>query len=193
MDTTNAAKQKLVKWGIFAIVLIIAFLLGFIPMWMKANDCADQNEITQKALTRSEISNLAATAIVDSRRGEYESARQNTSEFFTKLDAQVEKGESGAYPVVQNEKFKSVFTDRDAIITLLAQRDPASVERLTDIYLIYRQSVGETVTKTAPPTTLTQTPQLTLTNSRNTYYWFELDFRVALYKTYLPSFSPESR
>ena len=139
MDTTNAAKQKLVKWGIFAIVLIIAFLVGFIPMWMKANDCAAQNEITQKALTRSEISNLIAKAIVDSRRGEYESARQNTSDFFTKLDAQVEKGETGAYPAAQNEKFKSVFTDRDAIITLLAQRDPASVERLTDIYLIYRQ------------------------------------------------------
>ena len=153
MDTTNAAKQKLVKWGIFAIIVIIAFLLGFIPMWMKANDCADQKELTQKALTRMEISNLAATAIVDSRRGEYESARQKMSDFYTRLDAEINKGETGAYPADQTDKFKSVFTDRDAIITLLAQRDPASVERLTDIYLIYRQAVGETVAKTATQTT----------------------------------------
>ncbi len=163
MDNSNATKQKLVKWGIFAIVLIIAFLAGFIPMWMKANDCAAQNEITHKSLTRSEISNLIAKAIVDARRGEYESARQNTSDFFTQLDAEVEKDKSGAYPALQNEKFKSVFTDRDAIITLLAQRDPAAVERLTDIYLIYRQSVGETVTKTALPTTANTN---TTTNSK---------------------------
>ena len=152
MDTTTAAKQKIVKWGIFAIVLIIAFLVGFIPMWMKANDYAAQNEITKKALARTEISNLAATAIVDSRRGEYEEARQKMSDFYTRLDAEINKGETGAYPADQNDKFKSVFTDRDAIITLLAQRDPASVERLTDIYLIYRQAVGETITKTAIPT-----------------------------------------
>lgn len=149
INEQNPIKEKIVKWGIFAIVLVIAFLVGFIPMWMKANDYAAQTEVTQKALTRSEIGNLIAKAIVDARRGEYESARQATSDFYTKLNAEIEKGENGAYPSAQNEKLKQVFTNRDAIITLLAQRDPASVERLTDIYLIYRQAVGETVTKTA--------------------------------------------
>lgn len=153
MKEQNPVRDKLIKWGIFAIVLIVAFLIGFIPMWMKANDYAAQTEVTQKALTRSEISNLIAKAIVDARRGEYESARQTTSDFYTKLNSEIEKGENSAYPSAQNEKLKQVFADRDAIITLLAQRDPASVERLTDVYLIYRQAIGETVTKTAIPQT----------------------------------------
>lgn len=148
----NVLKEKLVRWGIFAIALIIAFLIGFIPMWLKANDYAAEHEVTKKTLTRSEISNLVSKAIVDAKRGEYESARTNTSDFYTRLSSEVDKGENGAYPAAQNEKLKAVFTDRDAIITLLAQRDPASVERLTDIYLIYRQAVGETITKTANQT-----------------------------------------
>ncbi|CAN5601436.1 hypothetical protein BH20ACI4_BH20ACI4_20900 [soil metagenome] len=148
----NVLKEKLVRWGIFAIALIIAFLIGFIPMWMKASDYAAEHEVTKKTLTRSENSNLISKAIVDAKRGEYESARNNTSDFYTRLNSEIEKGENGAYPAAQNEKLKAVFTDRDAIITLLAQRDPASVERLTDIYLIYREAVGETVTKTANQT-----------------------------------------
>lgn len=139
----NGIKSKLVKIGIFALVLIIVFLAGFIPMWMKANKKAADHLITTKALTRSEISNLIATAVVDARRGEYEAARQKTSDFYTKLDAQIQSGETSAYSNVQNESLKAVFTNRDAIITLLAQRDPASVERLTDIYLIYKQAAGE--------------------------------------------------
>ena len=143
----NGLKSKLVKIGICAVVLIIVFLAGFIPMWMKANSEAANHSITTKTLTRSEIFNLIATAIVDARRGEYESARQKTSDFYTRLDAQIQSGESSAYSNVQNESLKAAFTNRDAIITLLAQRDPASVERLTDIYLIYRRAVGESVTQ----------------------------------------------
>lgn len=155
----NPVKEKFVKWGIFAIALIIAFLIGFIPMWMSANNCAEEHEVTKKALTRSDISNLISKAIVDARRGEYEAARQNTSDFFTKLNAEIERNENSAYPQAQNEKLKTVFTDRDAIITLLARRDPASVERLSDIYLSYRQAMGETISKSA-----NQTPENTNSN-----------------------------
>lgn len=148
----DGLKSKLIKIGIFAIVLIIVFLAGFIPMWMKANTEAANHLITTKQLTRSEIFNLIATAIVDSRRGEYESARQKTSDFYTRLDAQIQSGESSAYSNVQNESLKAVFTNRDAIITLLAQRDPASVERLTDIYLIYKRATDESPTQPSSQT-----------------------------------------
>ncbi|MEO6589171.1 MAG: hypothetical protein ABIP06_07675 [Pyrinomonadaceae bacterium] len=152
LNTTGDSNKTLIKWASFAIAILVIFLVGFIPMWMRANDYAAQTETAKKALTRSEISNLIATAIVDARRGEYESARQKTSDFYTKLDLETEKAETSAYPTAQNEKFKSVFKDRDVLITLLAQRDPASVERLTDIYMIYRQTVGENITKSTNQT-----------------------------------------
>jgi hypothetical protein len=152
VEKQDGTREKYIKWGIFAIALIIAFLVGFVPMWMKANEYAAEHEVTKKSLTRSEISNLVSTAIVDARRGEYEAARQHTSDFYTRLNAEIEKGENSAYPAAQNENLRSVFTNRDAMITLLAQRDPASVERLNDIYMIYREAIGQPVTKTASPT-----------------------------------------
>lgn len=141
-ENTNGTREKLIKWGLFAVALIVAFLIGFIPMWMKANDYAAEHEVTRKTLARSEISNLITTAIVNARRGEYEAARQSASDFYTRLDAEINKGETSAYPTAQNENLKRVFENRDEIITLLARRDPASVERLTDIYLAYRQAIG---------------------------------------------------
>lgn len=150
--TENGLKSKLIKIGVALIILLLVFLAGFIPMRMKLNQEAANHLVTTKMLTRSEISNLIATAIVDARRGEYESARQKTSDFYTRLDAQIQSGESSAYSSVQNESLKAVFSNRDAIITLLAQRDPAAVERLTDIYLNYRQAVGESVSSTTNQT-----------------------------------------
>ncbi len=162
-NINEGGNKTLIKWGSFAIAILIIFLVGFIPMWMRANNYAAQNEVTQKALTRLTIANLIATAIVDAKRGEYESARQKTSNFYTRLDTETEKGETSAYPSAENEKFKSVFKDRDAIITMLAQRDPASVERLTDIYMIYRHTVGEAKTETQA-----QTPTNANTANTNT-------------------------
>lgn len=148
----NGLKSKLVKIGIVLVILLVVFLAGFIPMRMKFNKEAADHSTTIKTLTRSELSNLIATAIVDARRGEYESARQKTSDFYTRLDAQIQSGESSAYSSVQNESLKAVFSNRDAIITLLAQRDPAAVERLTDVYLIYRQAIGESISSTSNQT-----------------------------------------
>ena len=152
IGTENGFKAKLTKLGVVGVILIIVFLAGFIPMWLKANKEAEAHLNTTKILTRSEISNLIATAIVEARRGEYESARQKTSDFYTRLDAQIQSGESSAYSSVQNESLKAAFSNRDLIITLLAQRDPASVERLTDIYLTYQKAAGESVSQTTNQT-----------------------------------------
>ena len=148
----SKAKKKLVRWGIFAGVLLIAFLLGFVPMWLNARNCAAEHEVTKKVLVKEEIENLITTAIVDARRGEYEPARKDASDFFTKLRTETDKGEESAYPAEQNEKLKTVFATRDAVITMLAQRDQASEERLTDVYLAYHKAIGQerTVTENQP-------------------------------------------
>lgn len=139
----SGAQKKLVKFGIFAIVLVVAFLLGLIPMWLSARTCAAEHAETKKLLQKEQISNLVTTAIVDSGRGEYESARQDASDFFTKLRAEIDKTEGGAYTKEQAEKLKTVFENRDALITMLAQRDQASLPRLTDVYLKYQNATGQ--------------------------------------------------
>lgn len=144
-------QSRLPGWAIWGLVLLLAFLLGFVPMWLNSRSVSQELAATQKQLHRAEIKNSLTTAIVEAQNGEYETARQNASEFFTNLDAEIAKGNEGSLTTEQSQKLKPVFTNRDAIITMLAQRDPASVMRLTDIYTVYKQAFGEMQTKTPVP------------------------------------------
>lgn len=148
----GARANKMKKIGIYAAVLLIVFLLGFIPMWLQKREVSGELATTQKQLYRAEIKNLLTTAIVESRRGEYEAARQSTSDFYTRLRAEIDKADSGIYTNDERGKLNPVFTDRDAMITLLAQRDSAAGEKLTQMYVAYQTAIGQ-----PPPTTAAST------------------------------------
>ncbi len=135
-------QKTAVRWAIYAVALIAAFLIGFVPMWMKARDNAAETAKTQTQLRKAEVANLLTSAIVESRVGEYESARQKTSDFFTRLQAEIDKGDDGYLNADQRTKIAPIFQSRDTLITLLAQRDQASADRLTDIYAKYQQAIG---------------------------------------------------
>ncbi|CAN5414699.1 hypothetical protein BH20ACI1_BH20ACI1_17710 [soil metagenome] len=144
-DSTTVAKPQsnLTRWGIYALILLIVFLLGLIPMWLQKRQVSQELDTTQKQLRKSEIKGLLTTSIVEAKRGEYEPARKDTSEFFTRLDAEIKKGEESALTSEERGKLKSIFDNRDSTITMLAQRDQASVERLTDIYANYQTAIGQ--------------------------------------------------
>ncbi|HEX6279840.1 MAG TPA: hypothetical protein VFZ49_07455 [Pyrinomonadaceae bacterium] len=134
-------KDKLKRWGLIAGAILLAFLVGLMPMWLMARDIATERDEAQTQLRKSEMGNLLLLSIVDARRGEYEVARQEASEFFTRLRAEDDKGDDGFLTANQRAKIKTIFADRDAAITLLAQRDPASVDRLTEFYVAYMEAV----------------------------------------------------
>lgn len=140
-NSGGALQNKMRGLAIWAAAFVMVFLLGLVPMWWQYRAANQAHEATQKMLRKAEIKDMLLTAIVESRSGEYETARQNTSDFFTSLNAEIEKGDSGALGADQREKLKPIFANRDNMITLLAQRDPASVDRLTEIYAIYKQSL----------------------------------------------------
>jgi uncharacterized UBP type Zn finger protein len=148
----------LITWGIFGVVLLIVFLLGLVPMWLQKNAVAAELAVTQKQLRKSEIKGLLTTAIVEANHGEYEPARKDASEFFSQLLAEIDKGEESALTKEERDKLATLFVNRDAAITMLAQRDQASTERLTDIYVIYQQVVGPSI---APVPETSTSPQPT--------------------------------
>ncbi|MGI8640404.1 MAG: hypothetical protein ACR2MG_10735 [Pyrinomonadaceae bacterium] len=156
-------QSNLTRWGIYALILLMVFLAGFIPMWMQKRQVSQDLETTRKQLRKAEIKGLLTTAIVESKRAEYEPARKDTSEFFTRLRAEIDKSaendksDDSALTKDERGKLKTIFDNRDSTITMLAQRDPASTERLTDIYVTYQQAVGQTLTAmpSAAPTLAT--------------------------------------
>ena len=130
------------RLGVYAIVLLVVFLLGFVPMWIKARSCGIALAGLEQRLTLAQAQNNLATSVIDARRGDYEPARQAASQFFTSLRAEVDKGDDSALNAAQRAAVQPLFTQRDELITLLARSDPAAADRLSDLFASYRKIMG---------------------------------------------------
>ncbi|MBD0373670.1 MAG: hypothetical protein ICV60_22750 [Pyrinomonadaceae bacterium] len=138
-DTTFSRIAR--RIGIYLAIALVIFLAGFIPMWLKGRANADQRDAAQRELRLSQMQNALGAAAIDARRGEYETARQTVSDFFTTLSAQVDGGNESALTAQQREGLRPLLAQRDEIITLLARSDPASADRLSDMYVAYRKAM----------------------------------------------------
>jgi hypothetical protein len=127
------------RFIIYAAVLLVVFLLGLIPMWLKARQCASSLAEADRQLIIVRMQNNLASAVIDARRGDYEPARQATSQFFTSLRAEIDKGAASSFTQAQRDGMQPLFAGRDEIITLLARSDPAAADRLSDLYVSYRK------------------------------------------------------
>lgn len=131
-----------VRIGIYIVVAVVIFLLGLIPMWLKASANAHQRDAAQRELHLSRIQNMLASSAVDAQRGEYEPARQEASDFFTALREQLDKGESDStLTAPQRDGLKPLLTQRDDLITLLARSDPAAAPRLLEMHAAFRKAI----------------------------------------------------
>ena len=133
---STPVKQRFI---IYAGVLLVVFLLGFVPMWLKARSVTGSLIETEHQLILVRMQSTLASAVIDARRGDYEPARQAASQFFTSLRAEIDKGDTSNFSPAQRQGMQSLFAGRDEIITLLARSDPASADRLSDLYVAYRK------------------------------------------------------
>lgn len=139
--TASARNDRSRRWIVYAIILAVVFLLGFVPTCMMARRRGIERDTAQAALRISNMQNSLGNAMVDARTGNYELARQGTSDFFTKLGAEVEQGRNSVFNSAQETKLRALLQERDATITLLARSDPYSPDQLTKLYNQYREAV----------------------------------------------------
>ena len=125
--------------GLYAALMLVAFLAGFVPMWLKARESGNTLAATERTLGVARLQNSIASAALDARRGDYEPARQAASQFYTSLQADIDKGDDSTLTPAQREAAQALFAGRDEIITLLARGDPAAADRLSDVYASYRK------------------------------------------------------
>jgi len=124
---------------IYAVPLLVAFLLGFVPMWLKYRKCSASFSDAEQQVSLARRQNTLASAVIDTRRGDYEPARKAASDFFTSLRTETDRGKESALSQAQRAGVQALFNQRDEIITLLARRDPAALDRLSDLYVSYRE------------------------------------------------------
>ena len=140
VQTKPARSSSLLqRLGLYAALMMIAFLVGFVPMWLKARESGNNLVKTERTLALAQMQNNLASAVIDARRGEYEPARQAASQFYTSLQADIDKGDDSTLTPAQRTAAQALFAGRDNIITQLARSDPASAEQLSNVYVAYRK------------------------------------------------------
>jgi hypothetical protein len=123
----------------YTIVLLVVFLLGFIPAWLRSRESSRNLAGAEQQLALARMENTLASATIDAWRGEYESARQSAGDFFTMVRTEIDRGEDSALSSAQREGVRPLLAQRDEIVTLLARGDPAAVDWLSDLYSAYRE------------------------------------------------------
>ena len=127
---------------IYAGVLLIVFLIGLVPMWLKARAANNSLAEAEHQLILAKTQNNIGSAVIDARKGDYEPARQAASQFFTSVRAELDKTDGSTFTAAQKQGIQPLLAGRDEVITLLARSDPASADRLTELYLTYRKIVS---------------------------------------------------
>ena len=129
--------------GIYAVLALGFFLLGAVPMWLRARQSASEREAAQHELRLNRLENQLMAAVIDARRADYEPARQTASDFFTSLRNQIDRGAASDLSESQRASLRTFLVWRDNIITLLARNDPAAADRLSDMYSTYRKTMSD--------------------------------------------------
>lgn len=117
--------------------ILIAFAGGFGWQYVRVQELEEELEVARRDVAFTQLESTLAAAAVQAHRGDYEAARRLTSEFFTALQANIERA-----PTDTREELNAILAERDEIITLLSRADPQGRETLTSTFLRYRVSLG---------------------------------------------------
>jgi hypothetical protein len=134
--------HRMRNFVIYVVLLIVAFLLGFVPMWLRSRECSTSLAEAERQLSLARMENSLGSAAMDAQRGDYETARQAASDFFTFLRAEFNGGVDAVLSQAEIESLQPLLTRRDEIITALARGDAASADLLSDLYVSYREIVS---------------------------------------------------
>ena len=105
--TTSSIRRVI----IYAALLLVGFLFGFVPMWLKSRECSGSLSQAEHQVSIGRIENGLASAAIDARRGAYEPARQSASNFYTSLRAEIDRGNDSAFSQAQREGLQPAFAD----------------------------------------------------------------------------------
>ena len=66
----------------YVAVLLVGFLVGFVPMWLRARQRTSERDQALHKLGTIELGDQLSVAALDARRGQYEAARRELSVFL---------------------------------------------------------------------------------------------------------------
>jgi hypothetical protein len=133
--------------------LIVAFLIGFVPMWSRAGTLDRQLEEARFELELYQIQARLGAALAEAQRSNYERARQLMTQVFASLQASTARiGDPQ-----RRQAAESVLAQRDELITQLSRAEPESTQRLMLLYTRLFAAI-DPLGRDAPATVTPPTP-----------------------------------
>ena len=130
--TWNLLKKLAVGAG----VLIVAFLLGYVPTSISSRSTQRQNAELEHKLRVADLGNQLAMASYEANRNNYANATEFSSRFFNGLPEIIT--DSKDQPLRQ--KLQTMLSHRDEITSNPAQVDQTVKEKLAQMYAEYFQA-----------------------------------------------------
>jgi hypothetical protein len=118
-------------------IAVVAFLLGFVPAWLRAERLDGELAAARQELALSRTEGKIGAALTESLRSNYERSRQLMTEVYGEMQAALPGVDGPARAEMQQ-----ILAGRDEIITLLARAAPESSQRLMLIHTRYRAAMG---------------------------------------------------
>ena len=132
-DSRGRGAGGLKRVLLIVVAVALAFLLGAGWQFLRATRAERALQGSQRELAVTRLEATLGAAAIEAQRGNYEIARQLTSDFFTRLQGALEQAPSGA-----RDQLRAMNAQRDALITMLSRSDPESGSLLTRLFLQYR-------------------------------------------------------
>ncbi|HET9440960.1 MAG TPA: hypothetical protein VFO52_12350 [Longimicrobiales bacterium] len=134
MNTTR--EQKIIYFAIAGI--IVAFLIGFLWQYTRARSFEHDFTSLRNELIFKRLESTLAAAVIEADRGNYEIARQLSSEFFTGLQQNLPSA-----PKTTLQELTAINRQRDAVITATSRSDPQVRSLLAQLYNTFRVAFGD--------------------------------------------------
>src|ERR1700675_518706 len=126
------------KAVIGAIMLVVVFLAGFLPQYVKANRLDNELRQTRQENTSAEIRDLAGLAYVEANQKNYGIAAGTTTRFFSRV-----REVANQTPDANAKKnYEDLLISRDKITAELAKGDAGVMGDLQDLFVRTRKDTG---------------------------------------------------
>jgi hypothetical protein len=122
-----AVKNRVV---VIAVAIVVAFLVGFIPQYVKAQHLETQLHSAQEANVGAELRDLIAQAYVQANQKNFGLAADTVSRYFNRAREVANQTGNAA----TKSGLESALGLRDKVTAELAKGDPAVLSDLQDLF-----------------------------------------------------------
>lgn len=124
------------KIAVGAGVVIVAFLLGYVPSCVGERSTEQQKARLEYKVRLGDLRDKVGMASYEVNRNNYANAAQFSGEFFDGLLSLISDTRDEAF----KQKLQPISARRDEITTNLAQADPVVKEKLAQMYAAFFQA-----------------------------------------------------